>query len=435
MNYRWSESVSGVSTNGAYFKKNNVTFLRKLLTRIWQEIQNITRMLLITRTKRIGVIGMTTAQATQQNLIYFPAEQQYHKYFETLRTGIIYLDNNSQINNMNKEAERICGIDRIKVLGKKPDSVFFNFGEKFLKAFHLSEYDDYYTTAMKLNVKDKVLYVHVDSLKMRSLSGELCGLLLIIQDVSDVYVAIKQIETTQLLMSLGELAAGVAHHVRSPLTTISGYLQVMLGRIENDQYTVRRDILEMLLDEVGYINKVVKELIMFAKPPVQKNTGVQVNRLLEQALLLTFKELGGEHIAIRKTLDENLPEIIADANLLKQAFVNVMSNAIEAMGTIGTILVKTWVHTEQHMLVVAISDTGQGIGPDLMARIFEPFYTTKLDRMGLGLPIANRIIAEHGGFTNIISDENGTRVHIYLPLADENKRRLAVMHQQVLNLQ
>jgi two-component system sensor histidine kinase AtoS len=239
-----------------------------------------------------------------------------------------------------------------------------------------------------------------------------------------------------MLMSLGELAAGVAHHVRTPLTTISGYLQVMLNRLDDDGYAVRREVLEMLLDEVSYINNVVKELILFAKPPIRKEPGVNINRLVEEAMQLTFAEIGGENIAVDKGLTEELTAITADINLMKQAVVNVMQNALEAMPDRGMLSVRTWLHAELNMLVIAVGDTGPGIAPKIMARVFEPFYTTKLDRMGLGLPTAHRIVTEHGGFINISSDEAaGTKVHIYLPVADDRLRHLAVVHQQILNLQ
>ena len=214
---------------------------------------------------------MYTAGALNNKVLYLTKDEDYSDYFDSTTNGILCLDNLLRIKNLNREAERICGIERAKVLGKRADCVFEDYGQKFLRIFSLSEFDDLYTTSLKINVKDQVLYLHVDTLKLRDSAGAVSGMIVIMQDVSAVRAAIKQIQTTQMLMSLGELAAGVAHHVRTPLTTISGYLQVMLGRIKDDQYVVRRDILEMLLGEVSYINDVVKELVLFAKPPVKKS--------------------------------------------------------------------------------------------------------------------------------------------------------------------
>lgn len=379
---------------------------------------------------------MYSAEAVNNKVIYLSREEEDREYFETAKNGIVFVDSTMKLKNLNREAEKICGIERNKAIGKPAEVAFRHLGEKFLRIFTISEYDDIYTTTLKVRVKEQYIYVHVDTLKLRDASGSVSGIIVIIQDLSAIRAAIKQIQTTQMLMSLGELAAGVAHHVRTPLTTISGYLQVMLNRLEDNQYTVRRDVVETLLDEVSYINNVVKELVLFAKPQISKEPFVNLNRVVEEALLLTFKELGGEKVAIDKQLVANLPTIMADGNNLKQALVNIMQNAMEAMADEGTLTVRTWLHAELNMLVVAIADTGVGIGQEILPRAFEPFYTTKLDRMGLGLPIAHRIVSEHGGFINISADEGkGTKVHVYLPINDDRIRRLTVVHQQILNLQ
>jgi two-component system sensor histidine kinase AtoS len=367
---------------------------------------------------------------------YAVKEDDDKDYFDATTTAVIYLDSELYIKNLNREAERICGISRAQILGRQADDVFRDFDERFRRIFLLPDNEDLYTTTIRVKIGDQAAYLHVDVLRLLCGKDEDHGIIVIMQDISAVHAAIKQIHTTQMLMSLGELAAGVAHHVRTPLTTISGYLQVMLGRLQNDQYTVRRDLLEVMLDEVSYINDVIKELVLFAKPPIKKQTGVNINGLIEQALLLTFKELGGENINIDKQLAENLPTIDADPNLIKQSIMHIMQNAIEAMPDQGTLTVKSWLNAEINMLVIAISDTGTGMSQDVVPRIFEPFFTTKLDRTGLGLPIANRIISEHGGFINISIDEaGGTKVHVYIPIFDDRVRRLTVIHQQILNLQ
>ncbi|CUH97653.1 hypothetical protein P22_3788 [Propionispora sp. 2/2-37] len=379
---------------------------------------------------------MYSAEAAAGRLVSFAREDEYKEYFETTTTGILYLDRSLRLKNLNREAERICGIERTKALGRKAENVFQGLGHKFMRIFDLSEQESVYATNLKINVNDQALYLHINALKLVGDTGDLAGIIVILQDVSAVRAAIKQIQTTQMLVSLGELAAGVAHHVRTPLTTLSGYLQVMLGRLEDDQYTVRRDTLEVLLEEVSYINDVVKELVLFAKPPVKKEPEVDINKILHNALLLSFKDLGGEKIGINKQLAGNLPKLNVDRNLIEQAFVNVLQNAFESMPGEGMLTLKSWLNSELNMLVIGIYDTGSGIPAEILSRIFEPFYTTKLDRMGLGLPIAHRIISEHGGFINInVDEQGGTRVHIYLPIVDDRIRRLTVVHQQMLNLQ
>jgi len=377
-----------------------------------------------------------SAEAYDNKMLYLRREEEYKDCFESAQTGILYLDAELKVKNLNREVEAIFGIERTKVIGKQTEVAFQRFGDPFLKTLVVSANQDFYTSNVKLRINDKSSYIHVDTIKLYDNSGKFCGVIIIIQDVTAVQAAIKQIQTTKMLMSLGELAAGIAHHVRTPLTTISGYLQVMLSRLNDDRHTVRREVLEMLLDEVSYINNVVKELILFAKPPVNKQPDVNINRLVEDALRLTFKEIGGEGITIDRQLSEQLPGATLDENLIKQVIVNIMQNAVEAMPDYGVLKVRTWKHAELNMAVIAITDTGSGVSPQILPRVFEPFYTTKLERMGLGLPMAHRIVTEHSGFINISSDEtSGTKVHIYLPIIDERVKKLSVVYQQILNLQ
>lgn len=379
---------------------------------------------------------MYTAEAWDNKVAYLVKEEEDRGYFETSRTGIVYLDAMLQVRNLNREAERIFGLERSRVIGRGAGDVFRHCGDEFNKAFSLAENDEFFAANVKLQAQDQATFVHVDSLRLYDADGGACGIIIIVQDISAVRATLKQIQTTQMLMSLGELAAGVVHHVRAPLTTVGGYLQFMVNRLEDDRCTVGREVLETLLREVSHINNVVKELVMFAKPPVRKEPGVDVNKVAEEALRLVFREMGGEDVAIDKQLIGNLPTLTADANLLKQALVNVCQNALEAMPEHGVLRVRSWLHAELQMLVVTVADTGAGVEPHVLARAFEPFFSTKLDRTGLGLPTAHRIVAEHGGFINISSDERrGTKVSIYLPIVDDRARQLPTAHQQLLNLQ
>ncbi|MBU2702467.1 two-component system sensor histidine kinase AtoS [Sporomusaceae bacterium BoRhaA] len=356
-------------------------------------------------------------------------------YLDAAKSGILFLDKSFRIVTLNKEAEKICSVKRSRVIGTQAEISLRHLGEKFVKIFNAHEYNDF-STNIKVKSMGNMVYVQVDVLNLHDLFGKAIGVIVILQDVSAIRAAFKQIQTTKMLMSLGEVAAGVAHHIRTPLTTINGYLQVMLNRLEDEQYVVRREVLETLLEETTYINDVVKELVLFAKPPINKMNNVNINKVIGQSLLLNFRDLGSEKVQINKSLTEGLPLLHADGNLLKQAFVNIIQNALEAMPEEGILTVKSWLHAELNMIVVAVTDTGSGVAKEIFSKIFEPFYTSKLDHMGLGLPIAHRIITEHGGFIHISDeDEGGTRVHVYLPVIDEKLRYFPEVHQQILNLQ
>lgn len=364
-------------------------------------------------------------------------DEEYKEYMDATTTGVIYFDSAQRIKNINSEAERICATPRNSLLGRCAEEAFSGFGKRFLDFFSQRESKEVRSTTVCTRIRGQQVYLHLNLLKILDNMGNVTGNVLVMQDVSAVRAALKQIQTTKMLMSLGELAAGVAHHVRTPLTTISGYLQFMIGRLENDKYTVKRDVLEGLLGDVSYINNVVKELVMFAKPAIVKKPGVDINAILNEALLMTYNDIGSEGIQIQRQIVKGLPLINADANFLQQALVNILQNSFEAMGETGVLTVKTWRDYEINMLVISIVDSGPGIEQEILSRVFEPFYTTKIDRMGLGLPIAHRIATEHGGFVNLAFSEGsaGTKVNVYLPLIENKAKHYSLIQQQVLNLQ
>ena len=257
--------------------------------------------------------------STLANKSMLVQEDDYKEYFDNATTGVVYLDVNHRIKNLNNEAKRICHLDHHDIIGRKAELVFADFGDEFLNIFSVGKDEEIKCGTMKIKINGQQIYLQVNTLRIFDNTGSVVGHIIIMQDVSAVRAALKQIHTTKMLMSLGEVAAGVAHHVRTPLTTISGYLQLMLGRLENDKYTVKRDILEGLLGEVSYINNVVKELIMFAKPSVVKKPGVDINRILNEALLLTFNHFGNEEIQLQRQIIKGLPTITGDASLLQQA--------------------------------------------------------------------------------------------------------------------
>lgn len=350
--------------------------------------------------------------------------------------GVIYLDEQYQVVSMNREAEVLCNVDREQVLGRTAKEAFAHLNDIFTKLLDTEKENEFTSQSFKIAHSSQTFYLNFDSLRLSCNGEAFSGMIIIIHNVSALRSALKQIQTTQMLMSLGEVAAGVAHHIRTPLTTISGYLQVMLSRLQDEHCLVRQDIVEMLLDEVSHINSVVKELVLFAKPPIQKEDNVNINRLVEEALLHNFQQFDTEKIDLRKQLAPELPAITADSNLIKQAFVNIVENALEAMPTQGLLSVKSWLNVDLNMLVVAITDTGVGVSRDNLSRIFEPFYTSKLDHMGLGLSVAHRIISEHGGFIHIHEEENnGTKVHVYIPILESHHSQYLEMQQQILNLQ
>ncbi len=365
--------------------------------------------------------------------------QEYRKneYSEFKNTGVIQFDSENRIKNMNEEAERICGVDSSQVIGGCGEKELRFLGKRFWDMMAPEKRQDFKELAIKIRRHDVDMYVQVNVLHIVRGGLKQAGTtsVVLLQDISAIKMTLKQIQTTGMLVALGDLVSGFAHHIRTPLTTLSGYLQLMIQRAVNDKYVVKTEILEGLLNDVSYINNVIKELLIFVKPSLRKKAGVDVNDVLNEATLLTLKDTDLQKIEFDRQFMEKMPPIRADRAMLLQAFIHILSNAVEAMPKGGKLMTRIWRNNSNNMIVVGIEDTGGGIETEILPRVLEPFYTTKNDRMGLGLPIAYRIVAGHGGFLNVLPTAYGTRVNIYLPIFHEAESCGRFLEQQVLNLQ
>jgi signal transduction histidine kinase len=229
----------------------------------------------------------------------------------------------------------------------------------------------------------------------------------------------KLIQTAKL-ESIGRLAAGVAHEVKNPLAVIQLGVDY-LARAAND--TTSRDSVETIqemADAVQRADTVIKGLLNFSRSEPLTLVAVDLNAVLEDSLLLVKHELTRAHVSLEQSLAKGLPKVELDSGKIKQVFINVFMNAIQAMGDTGTLSVKTFLQTSSARdggqrldgasVVVEIEDTGAGIPEDKLDKLFEPFFTTKGvgSGTGLGLSVSRNIVEMHRG-TIRIANRKGTR--------------------------
>jgi len=235
----------------------------------------------------------------------------------------------------------------------------------------------------------------------------------------DLHTQMQKLKDTQeqlvqaaKLAAIGELAANIAHEINNPLTSVLGYAELM--REEEDIESIMRD-LEIIESESLRARDIVQQLLEFSKKWPLKISKVDVNRLLKEVLELVSLNLKNSGINIVKDFSR-LPSISADANQLKQVFLNLINNAVQAMPDGGTLSIRT--AKVDNSVVIEVSDTGTGIPDNVAQKIFEPFFTTKKDRgTGLGLPISYRIIKKHGGKIEVKNRvDKGTTFRVILPV-------------------
>jgi signal transduction histidine kinase len=217
------------------------------------------------------------------------------------------------------------------------------------------------------------------------------------------------------LSALGNLAATVAHEIRNPLNAISMGLQRLKAefRPTQDQEDYSRFV-ELMRGEVERLNGIVEQFLSLARPLDLKPEAVQVDGLLRELALLTESDAKSARVRTN-VLAANLPPLRADRNYLKQVLLNLILNAIQAMPDGGTLTLEA--KTARGNLLLTVADTGAGIAPDLLPRIFDPYFTTKPNGSGLGLSVARRIVEAHGGELTAASEPGrGSRFQMTLPL-------------------
>ncbi len=222
------------------------------------------------------------------------------------------------------------------------------------------------------------------------------------------------------LATIGELAAFVAHEINNPLTSVLGYASLILS--ETDANDPRRAELEVIEKEALRARAIVRDLLGFARQTDSIMGPTSINAALEAVLPLVRKRAEGQHVQINTRFELHLPPIMGDNNQLKQIFINLLNNAIDAMPNGGRIEIETrtvMANGAGPKVEIAFQDTGIGIQPEQLPKIFDPFFTTKRagQGTGLGLPISKRIVERHGGSIDVRSTPGkGTRFTINLPV-------------------
>lgn len=227
---------------------------------------------------------------------------------------------------------------------------------------------------------------------------------------------LKRLFHADKLMTVGELAAGAAHEIRNPLAAIRSTVQYVRRDLPSD----KQDLVDGIIEEVNRIDKIIKGLLSFSKTSELHVEFLDLHNILEQTLSLLDSELKNHNIVVIKEYQLTDPYIHGDGAQLKQVFLNILLNSIQAMVKGGKITIATTVTPSRgDSVTISFSDTGTGIPPSVLPRVFDPFYTTKENGTGIGLSISYGIVSRHGGEIEIMSnchgEERGTNVAINLP--------------------
>ena len=356
---------------------------------------------------------LTSLQALRRSRREILQERNFKEaIFEHVETGILTLGPDGELTTLNGPAARILDVQP-DISGKPLQDVLVAWPE-FHNAFHagLSSADSgVWSQYVDVKRGDKEMTFRLAILSLGG--GDAGGRLLTIEDLTERVEMRRRMERVDRLASLGRLSASIAHEIRNPLTGINLMLDElhdrMIGR-EDDQGVIVR-----ALQEIERLEGLVNELLHFATLPRAELKSESVAAVLEDTLFLVDKQCRNAGVEVDADIDSSLPAFPLDKDKLKQAFLNLITNAIEAMPEGGRLKIVACQVPEGIRIIFA--DTGKGISPEAMDEIFEPFYTTKGEGAGLGLAITHNIISDHGGRIEVDSPSGqGTQFSLFFPL-------------------
>jgi len=325
-----------------------------------------------------------------------------------------------------------------KIVGKKEDEIvgktdFDLFPRKQAQIYH-QENLAIYNTGKPLFKEDKISsskgekWLHVVKIPVFEADGNVAGLLCSGRDITELKRVQEQLTQAQKMESVGQLAAGVAHEINTPLGIILGYAQLLLEDVEEDGQ-IHTDI-KTIEKQAKICRKIVADLLRFSRRMESIVTTLDINQSIEEVVAVVEHTFKLEQVIIERNYGSNLPPVMGDKEKLKQVFVNLLNNACDAIGNDGVISITTSFNEDNNELIISVADTGTGISSENVEKIFDPFFTTKGvgKGTGLGLSVTFGIIKEHGGTIEVQSplssakeengvDKPGAVFIVHLPVA------------------
>lgn len=351
---------------------------------------------------------------------------------DSINVGLISVDLDGRVTHSNSAVKEILEIGAQEALGKQVEDLFSeDFADTLRQVlgdegWHLHQLRNIY----KLHTATRAgrsLVLNISVAPLQGDSPERTGALIVLEDVTGRIRLEEQLQQREKLSSIGLLAAGVAHEVNTPLTGVSSYTQMLMGMLpENDP---KHALLQKIGRQADRATNIVNNLLNFSRTGgATEFTELDMNRVLDDTIQLIEPQLRRNQIEIARSYEANAPFIIGNAGKLQQVFTNLLLNARDAIPDGGCITLKTTASRDDS-LTVEVSDNGIGIAPENVAKIYDPFYTTKgVGRgTGLGLAVSYGIVQEHSGHISVESAPGrGTTFRIALPTAHARARLQAV---------
>jgi two-component system, NtrC family, sensor histidine kinase HydH len=331
----------------------------------------------------------------------------------SLPAGLIATDKTGKIAFYNSAAENITGFDLSQARGKDPDTVLPDHLYGVMKSLDRDELVSEKEMECEF-AGGRLVPVSVSASKIINEEGQFVGKVMILRDLGEIRRLQDEIRRTEKLAAIGDLAAGVAHEIRNPLSSIKGIASYYKSKFENGSKD--NEMAGVMIEEVDRLNRVISELIEFARPTRLDLKPADLNELLKHSARLVEQEAASKKVEIQLHLTTDSVTAEVDPDRLTQCFLNIFLNALHAMENGGRVTVSCSTKDNDRVRI-DIKDNGSGISPDDLGKIFDPYFTTKPKGTGLGLAIVHKIIEAHQGQVSVRSAiGQGTTFSITLPL-------------------
>jgi two-component system sensor histidine kinase HydH len=263
------------------------------------------------------------------------------------------------------------------------------------------------------NLHGQSQFLQLTSLTIVEKDGQAAGRMALIADVSQIKSLQEELRRSERMAALGKMAAGVAHELRNPLSSIKGLALLLRSRFQglgNDQETA-----DILVQEVERLNRSIGELLAYARPQKLLKQPVQPAEIVEKAVSLIRMDAEAAGILMTTRVVGEAPELLADPDKLNQVLLNLFLNAIQAMPQGGRLDIE--IAGVGTTVEIRVQDSGMGISREDLSRVFDPYFTTKAEGTGLGLAMSLKIVEEHEGTITVTSEKNGGSLFVVsLPL-------------------
>lgn len=307
----------------------------------------------------------------------------------SLPVGLIAIDENDTIQVINDAAAKITGLVRSKTIG-------IDYVQCLPVSLHamLGDNSNEKGIALETHLGNYILDVSV--VPVTPGKGVLGGKVMLIRDLTKVKRLESELQRSERLAVIGKMAAGVAHELRNPLSSIKGLTLLLKSKLAADSDGV--EAADTLVREVERLNRSIGELLDYAKPGRLLLEPFQITTILDKTLSLVEPELAIYGVRLAREVEDGLPNVLIDKDKLSQVLLNILLNALQAMeDTEGQRILTVKLHGENDWVLLSIADTGCGIASQNLKKIFDPYFTTKNNGTGLGLALSLKIVEEHGG--------------------------------------